>query len=79
MTTITLKINERTKAGKTLLSVLNFFTSEKEGIEVIKTDLKKGKIDSDIPYNPEFVKMVLNAAKSKNRTTVSSKNLWQSI
>jgi hypothetical protein len=34
MTTITLKINERTKAGKTLLAMLNFFTTEKQGVEV---------------------------------------------
>ncbi|MBC7413172.1 MAG: hypothetical protein H7331_12055 [Bacteroidia bacterium] len=34
MTTITLKINERTKAGKTLLAMLNFFTTEKRGVDV---------------------------------------------
>ena len=44
MTTITLKINERTKAGKALLSLLEFFTKEGKGVEVI-----------DTPYDPEFV------------------------
>ncbi len=43
MTTITLKINERTKAGKTLISMLNFFSSEKEGVEIIKTGSEKKK------------------------------------
>lgn len=79
MTTITLKINERTKAGKTLLSVLNFFASEKKGVEVIETDLKNEKIADEIPYNTDFVEMVLGAAKTKNRTTVTSQNLWQSL
>ena len=79
MTTITLKINERTKAGKTLLAMVNFFTSEKEGVEIIDTDLINGKIDGEQPYNPQFVEMVLDAAKSKNRTRVTSKNLWQSL
>lgn len=37
MTTITLKINEKSKAGKTLLSMLHFFTEEKKGVEVIQT------------------------------------------
>ncbi|MEQ1732842.1 MAG: DUF2683 family protein [Bacteroidia bacterium] len=79
MTTITLKINERTKAGKTLLNVLQFFTQEKDGVEVIAPNLKQKKATADSPYNPAFVEMVLNAAKSKNRTVVNSKNLWQSI
>lgn len=30
-------------------------------------------------YNPAFVKMVKKAAASKNRTRVTSKNLWESI
>ncbi len=37
MTTITLKINEKTKAGKTLLSMVRFFTEEKKGVEILKT------------------------------------------
>ncbi len=37
MTTITLKINEKSKAGKTLLSMVRFFTEEKKGVEVIQT------------------------------------------
>lgn len=32
MTTITLKINKLMKASKTLISMFNFFTSEKEGV-----------------------------------------------
>jgi len=34
MTTITLKINEKTKAGKALLSIVNVISSENKGVEV---------------------------------------------
>jgi len=34
MTTITLKINEKTKAGKALLSKVNLISSENKGVEV---------------------------------------------
>jgi hypothetical protein len=34
MTNIALKINERTKAGKTLLSLINLFTTENNGVEI---------------------------------------------
>lgn len=37
MTTITLKINEKSKAGKTLLSMVQFFAEEKNGVEIVKT------------------------------------------
>ena len=37
MTTITLKINEKSKAGKTLLNMVHFFTEEKNGVEILKT------------------------------------------
>lgn len=79
MTTITLKINERTKAGKAILSLLNFFTSKEVGVEILKNEKNNKKIIDENTYNPKFVKMVLDASKSKNRTTVTSKNLWQSI
>lgn len=49
MTTITLKINERTKAGKALLSLLEFFTKESKGVKMVES-----------PYDPEFVAMVKN-------------------
>jgi hypothetical protein len=40
----------------------------------------KEKVDSEeSPYNPEFVKMVLDSAKSKNRTRVTAATLWEDI
>lgn len=37
MTTITLRINEKTKMGKIILDLIQFSTIEKKGVEVIYT------------------------------------------
>ena len=70
MTTITLKIDKKTKAGKLLASMIELFSKEENGVEVINTnsksgldeafdDVKNGKINS---YNnsDELFKKVLN-------------------
>jgi hypothetical protein len=75
MTTLILKINERTKAGKAFIAMSETFLSGVDGIEIVEN--KKAKPEK--AYNPEFVKMILDASKIKNRTKVNSKNLWQSI
>jgi hypothetical protein len=36
MKTITLEINERSKAGKTVLTMLKFFTNESKSVKVIE-------------------------------------------
>lgn len=38
MTTITLKINERTKAGKTLKNLIELFLKENNGVEVVSDE-----------------------------------------
>lgn len=60
----------RTKAGKAFKEMLDTVYSKQPGIEVV---------EEKSPYNPEFVKMVKKSAASKNRTRVTSKNLWESI
>ncbi len=69
MTTLTLKINEKSKAGIALMSFLEIILKQ-SGVEVIA---------EKSPYNPEFVKMVKDAAKSKNRTRIAPDNVWESI
>jgi hypothetical protein len=59
MTNVALKINERTKAGKTLLSLINLFTSENKGVEIY-----------EIP-NFETIKAMYDA-KNKIGTTKTS-------
>jgi hypothetical protein len=42
MTTITLKIDKKTKAGKLLASMIELLSKESKGVEVIKTTTKSG-------------------------------------
>ncbi|MCO6462481.1 MAG: hypothetical protein J5I59_13845 [Saprospiraceae bacterium] len=73
MITITLNINERTKAGKALKSIIEIFSKESNGVEIV-SDTQEN------PYDPEFVKMVLEAKASKNRHLVKNvDDLWESL
>lgn len=69
MTTITIKINERTKVGKALMTLIETFSKEEKGVEII----------SDDTYNPEFVKKVLNSHKNDKRIAIETEKLWESI
>ncbi|MGC4129346.1 MAG: hypothetical protein QM564_07245 [Bergeyella sp.] len=56
MTTITLKIYERTKKGKSFLEFTRTFFQEGKEITLVEEEEKS-------PYNLEFVKMVLESRK----------------
>lgn len=73
MTTIT--INERTKAGKTLLELAKLLAVTNKGV----------KIEDEVsPYNPEFVAKIkkieadYESGKSKN-IVVDPKDIWGSL
>lgn len=68
MAIITIKINERSKAGKAFKALLEVLTKQ-PGIEIIE----------DNGYNPKFVKMVKEADASKNRTEINPKDVWGSL
>ena len=72
MTTLTVKINEKSKLGKAIVDLLHSSAKESKVVEVVE----KAK---ESPYNAEFIKMVLQASKSKSRTKIDPKNLWESI
>lgn len=79
MTTVTIKINERTKAGKAFMAILSeAFSKGVDGVEIVETDSKKLKKDED-SYNPEFVKMVLDSAKRGDYKEVDPKDIWGSL
>ena len=68
MTNISLKINERTKAGKALLSLIKLFTTENKGVEIC-----------DIP-NFETVKAMYDAENKIGTTKAkSSKDLFNKL
>lgn len=71
-TTITIKINERSKAGKTLKDLIDML-KEQPGVEVINNE-------GESPYNLEFVAMVKNSAASKERYRIENvEELWESL
>ncbi|WLD23810.1 hypothetical protein NU10_14065 [Flavobacterium dauae] len=74
MTTITIKINERTKAGKALKNLIEFFSREHKGIEIVS--------DTKSEYNPEFVEKIKEAEndiKNGKTTRLDSENIWENI
>ena len=69
MTTITLKINEKSKAGKILTGMIELLSKNKSDVEVIKNDsktgieeaiedIKQGKINSYKDSNELFKKVL---------------------
>ncbi|MBM6499567.1 hypothetical protein [Flavobacterium macrobrachii] len=82
MTTFTIKINERTKAGKAFRAMTETFFKDAKGIEIIENKEEK----EDEIYNPEFVKMILergesinDSEKRKNWKEINPKDLWGSL
>lgn len=74
----TIKINDRTKAGKAFMAMFEAFFKGVEGIEIVETASEKNKKEES-SYNPEFVDMVLKSAKSKNSTEINPKDVWGSL
>ena len=83
MTTLTIKINERSKKGKAFLEFAKTFFDEGKDVEIIESDSKKSKKEESL-YNPEFIKMVLErdadikSGKSKC-ITVDPDDVWGSL
>lgn len=69
MATITVKINEKSKAGKMVKDFLELLAGS-PGVEIVND--KKA-------YNPAFVKKIRNAQKEKGRTMTNAQELWDSI
>jgi hypothetical protein len=67
---VTIKINEKTKAGKTFKSLLELFVQEHKGVEIVP-----GK-DT---YNPEFVKMVQKRVSEDKFVAIETESIWESI
>lgn len=71
MTTITLKINEKSTYGKALLELIKVGIDEKKGIEMV---------EEETPYDPAFVKKIKESAASQERFEVKDVNeLWESL
>jgi hypothetical protein len=72
MTTITLKIDEKTKKGKAFLALAKVFYEEKNEIELVDEKNKN-------PYNPEFVAKINKARMEKGTIMNSVEELWENL
>lgn len=83
MTTLTLKINERTKAGKAFLALTSSMIKESRSIEIITSkSTTKNNIEEKSPYNLEFVDMILDRYKNLDKTKLTRmnpKDIWGNI
>lgn len=70
MATMTLKINERTKAGQIFIAFVNQFVLSNNAVEVV---------EEKSPYNPDFVKKVKAAEKRGKYTEVNPNDVWGSL
>jgi hypothetical protein len=81
MTTITIKINERSKKGKAFLEFAKTFFSEGKDVEIIKSDDKKPKKEKSI-YSDAFIAKMKKAEENIKNGDVTRLNLddiWGSI
>lgn len=81
MTTITIKIDKRTKAGKAFMAMSESFFKNVEGIEIIETDSKKTTKEASL-YSLEFVEKIKRAEENikKGKTTrLNPEDIWGSI
>lgn len=73
MATITLKINERSKAGQAVLEFLKQFVALSKEVEVV---------EEKSPYSPEFVKKIKKAEaeiKEGKYTVLDTNDIWGSL
>lgn len=79
MTTLTIKINDRSKKGKAFLEFAKTFFDNEKDFEIIESGSKTTKVATENLYSPEFVAMVKKAQKSKKRTVVDPNDIWGSL
>jgi len=81
MTTITIKINERSKKGKAFLEFAKTFFTDGKDVEIIKSDDKKPKKEKSI-YSDAFIAKMKKAEENIKNGEVTRLNLddiWGSI
>lgn len=81
MTTIT--INERTKAGKTLLELAKLLSVSNKGVSIDEGIDKELILEEEKSvYNPKFVakiKLAEKQIKEGKTTTINTESIWESI
>ena len=78
MTTITIKINERSKKGKAFLEFAKTFIGNDKDISFVESE----DVEDKRPYNPEFVAKIKKAEAEidkGNTTRLNPNDIWGSI
>jgi len=70
---VTIKIDERTRAGKAVLEIVKIFSKDREGVEIISTKAKKAKESENIP-NEMTLKSMEDTTKGIGLTKCESVN-----
>jgi hypothetical protein len=70
MQTITIKINERSKAGIALKKMLEILETQ-PGVQIVEEERS--------PYNPEFVKKIKSAEKRGSYKEINPNDVWGSL
>jgi len=76
MTTLSIKINQKSKKGKSFKRFTQTSLSKNEEVNSV---LSEEKSSDESPYNPEFVKMVLEAAKGPTTRVIDPSDIWGSL
>lgn len=77
----TIKINERTKAGKAFMAMFEAFFKGVDGIEIVENDSEKREKEENL-YSPEFVTKIKKAEeniKNGETTTLNPDDIWGSL
>ena len=69
MTTLIVKINERSSLGKAIMELLRSTAKESKAVEVV---------EDKSPYSPEFVAKVKRASKEKG-IIINPHDVWGSL
>jgi len=70
MQTITIKINERSKAGIALKKMLEILETQ-PGVQIVEEERS--------PYNPKFVKKIKEAEKRGSYKEINPNDVWGSL
>jgi len=82
MTTLTIKINERSKKGKAFLEFAKTFFNDGKDVEIIESDSIEVEKNKDIIYSKEFIAKIKKAEeniKKGNTTTLNPNDIWGSL
>ena len=82
MTTLTIKINERSKKGKAFLEFAKTFFSDEKDVEITESGTKKTKAATENIYSKAFIAKIKRAEeniKKSNTTTLNPDDIWGSL